>query len=339
MPLRQRAPSRQAEPMFGKARCAGDPIAQIGDPREAAQSWRITGQVCDQPLLEIHAVASIAGGKMLDLQLGHIDAGRALAPAPLARYAKIERVAHRVAGKILLPELARKRKTQRVGPSSRRVLLVARDAKARAHRSGVELAAMSVVVAHLDRVDETMRRVCPRAWLTSMACQRVAPDIPRRPIQRGFESRALIPRTEAKQRRIVHPRRRDDLAGIHAVARIEQRLDLSECGVEPRPELPRHPFAATKAVSMLAGVSALVLANHDGSLLRDGAHFRRAAAPHVENRAHVQGAHTGVRVPGAVGTVLPKNLRQTLGVFLEVLERDGAVFDERNRLAVAFHRR
>ena len=89
---------------------------------------------------------------------------------------------------------------------------------------------------------------------------------------------------------------------------------------------------------MLARVRPLVLADHGGSLLGDGAHLRRTAATHVEDRAHMQSADAGMRVPGAIRTVLSKNLRQALGVFLKVLERHRAVLDERHWLAVAFHR-
>ena len=218
------------------------------------------------------------------------------------------------------------------------MLLIAGDAIARTHGSNVELAAMAVVVAHLDRARETVRRVSTGSGLRLLTGQRVALDVPWRPIQRRFECASLVVRAESEQRRIVHPRRRDDFAGVHAVARIEQCLNLGKRGIEPRAELPRHPLAAAQAVTVLARVRPLVLANHGGSLLGDGAHLRRAAATHIENRAHMQGADAGVRVPGAIRTVLSKNLRQPLGVFLKVLERHRAVLDEGDGLSLAFHR-
>ena len=53
------------------------------------------------------------------------------------------------------PELAGEREPQRVGAAARHVALVARHAVRRAHRAGVELAAVAVVVAHLDGGGET----------------------------------------------------------------------------------------------------------------------------------------------------------------------------------------
>ena len=70
---------------------------------------------------------------------------------------------HRVAGQRVGAELARQRQPQRVGAAARQVLLVARDAVARAHRAGVELAAVAVVVAHLDRLGQAAGRVAAAA--------------------------------------------------------------------------------------------------------------------------------------------------------------------------------
>jgi hypothetical protein len=61
------------------------------------------------------------------------------------------------------PELARQRQAQRVGAAARQVLLVARDAVARAHGAGVELAAVAVVVAHLHGLGEAAGRVAAGA--------------------------------------------------------------------------------------------------------------------------------------------------------------------------------
>ena len=90
---------------------------------------------------------------------------------------------------------------------------------------------------------------------------------------------------------------------------------------------------------MFAGVGCtLVAPDQRARLLGDGAHLPGAAFFHVEHRAHVQGADRSVRVPGAARAVLGEHLRQFVGVFGEVLQRDGAVLDERNRLALALHR-
>ena len=57
---------------------------------------------------------------------------------------------HGVTRKILAGELSGEHESQRVGAPARRMLLVARDPIAGAHDAGVELAAVTVVVAHLD---------------------------------------------------------------------------------------------------------------------------------------------------------------------------------------------
>src|SRR5258706_16145900 len=95
----------------------------------------------------------------LDLHLGHVDARWTLAPTSFAAHAEVERRMHLRGSEALRAELAGQREAQRVGTPARDVLLVARRAVARAHRSRVELAAVSVVVAHLDGLREALGRV------------------------------------------------------------------------------------------------------------------------------------------------------------------------------------
>src|SRR4029453_14780057 len=170
---------------------------------------------------------------------------------------------------------------------------------ARAHRARVEFAAIPVVVAHLSGLGETLCGIVAGARRGFDSGQGVAVDVPGGPVELRLERPSAIARAEAEQRWIVHLRRRDDLARVHAIARIEQRLDLAECAVDIRAELPRDPFAAAQAVAVLAGIRALVFADHRRGLFGDRAHFRGAAAAHVENRPHVQRTDAGVRVPGA----------------------------------------
>ena len=58
-------------------------------------------------------------------------------------------------------ELAREREAQRIRAAARDMLLVARHAIRRAHRAGVELAAVAVVVAHLDGLGEAAPHSLP----------------------------------------------------------------------------------------------------------------------------------------------------------------------------------
>src|SRR6185503_4781798 len=206
------------------------------------------------------------------------------------------------------------------------------------HDAGVELAAVTVVVAHLYSLGQTLRRVAAGSGRAFVAGHRIALDVPRRPVQLRLHRNPFVLRTEAEQRGIVHFWRRDDLAGIHAVVRVEQHLDRAERGVQARSELPGHPFAAAQAVAMLARIRTLVFAHHRRGFFGDRAHLGRTVATHVEDRPDVQGADTGMRVPGAAGAVFPEHFGQPVGVFGQMLERHRAVLDERDRLAVAFHR-
>ena len=193
---------------------------------------------------------------------------------------------------------------------------------------------MPVVVAHLDRIGEPARVVATRARSALAAGHRIAIDVPGRPIEPGHERSAPVAGTEAEQRRIIHLRRGDDLARVHAVVRIEQRLDLGECVVDPRSELPRDPFAAAQPVTVLAGIGAFVFPHHRGGFLGDRAHLRRAVAAHVEDRPHVQRAHRGVRVPGAARAVAREDLGERVGVAGEMRERHRAILDEADRFAI-----
>ena len=90
---------------------------------------------------------------------------------------------------------------------------------------------------------------------------------------------------------------------------------------------------------MFARVGGALVAPHQfARLLGDGAHLPGAVLLHVEHRAHVQGADRGVRVPGAARAVPGEHLGQLVGVLGQMLQRHGAVLDEGDRLALAFHR-
>src|SRR5262245_56231035 len=94
-------------------------------------------------------------GLYLDLHARHVDAGRALAAAGLARDAELQRLGHLLGGERVRSELPGDRKSQRVGAPARDVALLARDAIRGAHHATVDLAAGAVVVAHLDRALKT----------------------------------------------------------------------------------------------------------------------------------------------------------------------------------------
>jgi hypothetical protein len=65
------------------------------------------------------------------------------------------------------PSWPEEREPQRVGAAARQMHLVARDAEGRAHRAGVELPAVAVVVAHLGGLGEAAGRIAARAGRVS----------------------------------------------------------------------------------------------------------------------------------------------------------------------------
>src|SRR5690242_6311150 len=101
---------------------------------------------------------------------------------------------------------------QRTGAPARQVDLVARDAVARTHRAGVELAAMAVVVAHLDGLGEAMRGIAAGSRWTECARAWIVLHVPRRPVERRREFERLIARREAEESCVIHSRWMNDLA-------------------------------------------------------------------------------------------------------------------------------
>ena len=116
----------------------------------ARRGARIARQVRHEPVVQRARMAAVVVMQELDLHRGHVDAGRAFALAAFARDAQRQRVVELARRERVRPELARQREAQRVRAAARHVLLVARHAIRRAHRARVELAAVAVVVAHLD---------------------------------------------------------------------------------------------------------------------------------------------------------------------------------------------
>ena len=98
-------------------------------------------------------------------------------------------------------------------------------------------------------------------------------------------------------------------------------------------------LGAHQPVAVLARMRALVFADHRERLLGDRPHLSDfQLLLDVEHRAHMQAADRGVRVPGAVGAVLFEDPGQSIGVVGKVFEPHRAVFEKRDRFAVALHR-
>ena len=205
-------------------------------------------------------MAILPGGAGFDLDLRHIDAGRTIALAALARDTQVERFLDFRARQTVTPQLAGKGQPQCIGAAARYMHFVLRDAVARAHRTGIELAAVAIVIAHLDCLGEATGVVPARARFAFGAGQWLARDVPGRPIQSRGQRHLAVFRAEAEIAYIVHLGGIDDLVRVETIVGIEQVLDVLERLIEPRAVLPRHPFATAQAIAMLARIRAFELA-------------------------------------------------------------------------------
>ena len=276
--------------------------------------------------------------KKFDLHLGHVHPSGAVALAAFAAHTQVKRfldlLADHGVGSIQAFELPGQGQSQGVGPPTCEVFFVARDAVTRAHRAGVELSAVAVVVAHLHRFGETLRRVATRAGRGSGFGDRVVLHVPDAPVERGLDGNDFVCGRETHQRRIVHPGRVHHAFRAEQIERIHQRLDLPKRLRYVLSKLPFNPLAPAQAVTVLAAVSPFELTHKGAGFFGDGAHFQSIPTAHVQNRPHMQGAHTRVSVPGAARAMAGKHLGKRVGVFRQVLQGHSAIFNEAHRFAV-----
>ena len=113
----------------------------------------------------------------------------------------------------------------------------------------------------------------------------------------------------AEKRAVVELGRAHDLAGIEQALGIEPVLDLLERVHEPRPEHLLVKLRAHDAIAMFTRMGALVGTHECERLLGEGAHrLYILVEPQVEHRPHMQAADRRMRVPGAAGAVLRKDV-------------------------------
>src|SRR5262249_18514945 len=149
----------------------------------------------------------------------NVDAGRALAPARLARNTELECLCHFIGSECIRPQLAGYSKAQSIGTAARDVALVAGDTIARTHDAAGERAASPIVVAPL------------HGALESAASPGIGGPIE---LRAHFLAAVIDPVTE--QSAVVEFRRAHDLAGIEDSARIKDILDPLEGMHKPRAE-------------------------------------------------------------------------------------------------------
>ena len=106
--------------------------------------------------------------------------------------------------------------------------------------------------------------------------------------------------------------RLDDLARIHDVVGVEERLDSPESLIDLRAEEHLVVLAAGNAVAMLAAHRTAVLAHQRRHLVENLSHLGDFGSLfEIDHRAHVQTADRGMAVVAAVGMMVFENLLKT----------------------------
>ena len=169
-----------------------------------------------------------------------------------------------LASNAVAPQLSRNRHAQRVGATPGAGRFVARDAVAGAHRACIKFTAVAVVVAHFDRLAETLRSVATSARRADRFGQRIILHVPCAPVECGFDRDSFVAvgfRLEAEEGRVIHLWRINHLAGIEQIVRVKRLFNLAKSACDCGPKLPLNPFTATQAVAVLAAVCALEFTN------------------------------------------------------------------------------
>ena len=189
----QLALGRQPQPALGSSQRAGHRLRRLSSHGSRLAQRRVVGQAARSagPSAWRRAALVAARGTSIFMRAMSTPVGQSrLQPLQPTHRSSASCTASPV--KRVGPELARQRQAQRVGAAAREVLLVARDAVARAHRAGVELAAVAVVVAHLHRLGEAAGRVAAAAGRAGRFGDRVVLHVPRRPVERGLDRRSCV---------------------------------------------------------------------------------------------------------------------------------------------------
>ncbi len=146
---------------------------------------------------------------------------------------------------------------------------------------------MPIVIAHLDRFGETLRRIATGARRGDGFGHGIVLHIPGGPIELWLNSNDLIGRRIAKVGAVIHFGRIDDLAGIEKPLGIKLRFDFGKCLGNLRTKLPANPLSPAQTIAMLATKGTFVFANELSRFFCNRAHLQSPIAAHIQNRAYV----------------------------------------------------
>ena len=197
----------------------------------------------------------------LSLVRSHVHLHRTLRLASLAAQAKIQRLMHGLALESLRVQRPREHLPQQVRTAPRRMLLVAGGAIARTHHPAVCLAARAHAHASFRcRLQRSAvlgkRKVRVKVLLEAIRCAFF--------LARPCRRRLIPPQVALAQvlDRVVDAHRIDQLAGIHAVVRIPQRLELAKRLHQLGPEHLRQERRARLPIAVLAAQRSAELQHH-----------------------------------------------------------------------------
>ena len=189
---------------FGNGRCH-PPIDQRDQRLAKAVELFIDGrQQAHEPIEHGQTVFVVVVDQIFGLDFGHIHRGWTLALARFAAKAEIHGRLHLRRVEFLVGDASGQRVAQRVCPPAGGVLFIAGGHKAGTHGPVFQLATDAGTVAHLDRSVETVLRA---------------------EVQRGRDGTGPVGLTETQL--FAHRPRRDDVAGVQSVLRIERALHLA----------------------------------------------------------------------------------------------------------------
>ena len=203
------------------------------------QSHRVRGPRADTALVVVR--------QELGLVRSHVHVHGAFAFAAFAREAQVERLFHMFVAPAAGERIALQHLEQHPCAAACRVLLLARDTIAGAHRAAL----LSPALADADTPRRREREAAAIVGILKVRRER------RRPVRR------------AEPEILIDPVRTHDLAGIHLSVRIPDGLELAERLDELGPEHLREKLRARLAVAMLAREGAAVGQHEVGRLVHE----------------------------------------------------------------------
>ena len=244
--------------------------------------------------------------------LRHVYRVGALSLARLAGQAKLHRVHDALIRQAILTKLSSHGESQDVGPAAGTGVLIFCRHVAGAHGPLANLSASAHAIALLNGQAETAMLVVAKIALHL------------------GQSQFVVRRAVTKV--LVHARRINNLARIHQIVRVEERLDVTKSLIQRVAKEALDVLAAHKAVAVLAGPRSAVADDHLECGVGNCLHLQTIFfLMQVEHRLGVQHTDRSMAADRHTYAVLRADLAQTLHVLSQVLDRDAGIVDKVER--------